>query len=233
MKKGIFYIIGITLIVIIGILSFIFFNSSLKKEANLDIKEGIVTSAENKNIYGTFKTNSNWVKDPIIPDNVIEMAHNYAIVKVKINYIGEADFIKLTDPCPYTPVNVDVIEVIDGTMEKGTKTLYVEGGDVKVSNVLKTLNEAEKEKMELQDITQEDAENMYISYISDQDYKMELGKEYTLILSNRDNSIIMANGYGIFTEDTGASIQSKNTTRTFKNVITGKELNCKDKGEVY
>ena len=160
---------------------------------------------------------ANWAKDPLVPENIIEMSKNCAVIKAKIISVGEAKFLNEKDPSPYTPVEVEIEEILDGTLEKGNKTIYVEGGEIRVSEVLKTLNEAEKEKMELNKISEDEANNMFIIYETEEDYKMELGNEYILVLSNKDNSIVMANGYGIFVEKDGSII----------NVLTGNKLDIK------
>ena len=170
-----------------------------------------------KNIFGTFEMSANWAKDPLVPENIIEMSKNCAVIKAKIISVGEAKFLNEKDPSPYTPVEVEIEEILDGTLEKGNKTIYVEGGEIKVSEVLKTLNEAEKEKMGLNKISEDEANNMFIIYETEEDYKMELGNEYILVLSNKDNSIVMANGYGIFVEEDGSII----------NVLTGNKLDIK------
>ena len=71
--------------------------------------------------------------------------------------------------------------------------------------------------MELNKISEDEANNMFIIYETEEDYKMELGNEYILVLSNKDNSIVMANGYGIFVEKDGSII----------NVLTGNKLDIK------
>ncbi len=233
MKKSKIFIIGITLIGIVSIIALIFFSSNVMKRANVNNEKEIVASTNDKKIVGTFKTNTSWVEDPLIPENVIKMSYDYSIIKAKVTSIGETNFLKLTDPSPYTPIEIEIKEIIEGTAKNDLKTIYIEGGDVKVSEVLKTLNEAEKEKMELNNITEEDAKNMYISYISDEDYNLELDKEYIFILSNKDNSIIMAGGYGIFTEENTleTQTQSQNATRIFTNVLSGNKLNISNSHE--
>lgn len=231
MKKSKFYVVGIALIAIISIVALIIFNSNVIKKANIDNEKEVIASTNDKEIFGTFRMDTNWVKDPLNPENVIEMSSECSIVKAKIISIGEAKFLKMSDPSPYTAVEVQIEEVIEGTGEKGLKTIYVEGGKIKVSEFLKTLNDAEKEKMELTNITAKEAENMYISYESEEDYNLELNQEYIFILSNKDNSTVTANGFGIFVEENTAMVQSQNATRTFKNVLTGNKLNISNSNE--
>lgn len=217
MKKNKLYIIGIALFATISVIALIFFSSNVIKNANISSEKEVVATTNEKNIFGTFEMSANWAKDPLVPENIIEMSKNCAVIKAKIISVGEAKFLNEKDPSPYTPVEVEIEEILDGTLEKGNKTIYVEGGEIRVSEVLKTLNEAEKEKMELNKISEDEANNMFIIYETEEDYKMELGNEYILVLSNKDNSIVMANGYGIFVEKDGSII----------NVLTGNKLDIK------
>lgn len=241
MKKNKLYIIGIIiLIAIILSIALIFFSSNVIKKANTNSEKEVVANTNSekevvantndKKIFGTFKTDSSWVEDPSIPKNLIETSEEYSIIKAKVKSIGEAKFLKLTDPTPYTPIEIEVEEFIDGISINNLKTIYIEGGEIKVSEFLKTLNDAEKEKMELNNITKEDAENMYISYISEEDYKLEINNEYIFVISG---NIIQASGYGIFTEDSkSATTQSLNRTRTFKNVLSGNKLSISNSHEL-
>ena len=132
MKKSKYYIIGIALIAIISIVAVIIFNSNVIKKANIDNGKEVIASTNDKHIFGTFSMNTNWVKDPFNPENVIEMSSEYSIVKAKIVSIGEAKFLKMSDPAPYTAVEVQIEEVIEGIGNKRLKTIYVEGGETKL-----------------------------------------------------------------------------------------------------
>ena len=146
MKKNKLYIIGIALFATISLIALIFFSSNVIKNANISSEKEVVATTNEKNIFGTFEMSANWAKDPLVPENIIEMSKNCAVIKAKIISVGEAKFLNEKDPSPYTPVEVEIEEILDGTLEKGNKTIYVEGGEIRVSEVLKTLNEAEKEK---------------------------------------------------------------------------------------
>ena len=85
--------------------------------------------------------------------------------------------------------------------------------------------------MGLDTLTEEEKNNMYISYTSDYDYELQIGEEYILILSNDTVSTIMASGYGIFIEDSNNQVQSISTERIFKNVLTGNNLSISQSKE--
>lgn len=93
------------------------------------------------------------------------------------------------------------------------------------------MNEVEIAKMGLDTLTEEEKNNMYISYTSDYDYELQIGEEYILILSNDTVSTIMASGYGIFIEDSNNQVQSLSTERIFKNVLTGNNLSISQSKE--
>jgi hypothetical protein len=231
MKKSKFIILGITIAVSIIAIIIILNLSSNVQNAKIEQQEIASSNISEKQIYGTFKTDASWVKDPTIVDNIIDMAKDSSIIKVKILSLGESNFLDLTSPVPHTAIQVEVEEVLEGTFSKGTKTIYIEGGNVKVSNVIKTMNEVEIAKMGLDTLTEEEKNNMYISYTSDYDYELQIGEEYILILSNDTVSTIMASGYGIFIEDSNNQVQSLSTERIFKNVLTGNNLSISQSKE--
>lgn len=78
------------------------------------------------------------------------------------------------------------------------------------------------EKMELDKLTREQQDTMYISYETDHDLKLD--EEYVLIVAKESNNTyhIVANGYGIFKEDKES--KSNNSESILKNVLTNTEL---------
>lgn len=236
-SKVIFSIVLISFFILIATITVILVSNKNSKNYGISKNKDIqLSQANEKKIYGTFKSDANWVKDPAEIDNVIAMANNYSIVKATIVSIGDANFLQSTAPVPYTPLIVEISEVLDGNSEIGTKTIYVEGGDIKISNLLKVLNDVEITKMGLDTLSNEDKENMYISYTSDYTFNLKENEEYIMILSNNNVSTIMASGYGIFKEEgknNNSTVQSVNTHRSLINVITGKEFDYIKNGEKY
>ena len=226
----------ITTLIVVATINLIFSNKTMQKaEMKNEIsQEKIIADVDTKKIYGTFKTDASWVKDPTEINNVIDMANDYSIVKAKIISIGEANFLEPTAPTPYTSIVVDITETIEGILNTGTKTIYVEGGDVKVENIIKILNDVEIQKMGLDTLSDADKKSMYITYTSDYSYNLKKDEEYIMILSNNKVTTIMASGYGIFKEENNNnSTQAVKSGRSFVNVITGKEFKYTKEGENY
>jgi hypothetical protein len=180
-------------------------------------------------IYGTFEAEHSWAKDPKVPENLITEGKT-SVVQLKVLSVGEAEMLPKTEnfytETPYTPIKVEILDTISGNQLSGQKTIYIEGGDIKISKLLSSMNAQRSSKMGLDKLSQDKKDSMYISYKSEFDYKMKPGKEYGIILVNPTDDIytVMANGYGIFDLDTTTDTQSaKIASKMFKNVITGKE----------
>ncbi|PFA69767.1 hypothetical protein CN378_03090 [Bacillus sp. AFS015802] len=180
-------------------------------------------------IYGTFEAEHSWDIDPRVPENLISNGKT-SVVQLKVLSVGEAEMLPKTEnfytEIPYTPINVEIIDTISGNPLSGKKTIYIEGGDIKISKLLSSMDTQRSSKMGLDELSQDQKDSMYISYKSEFDYKMKTGKEYGIILVNpiEDIYTVMANGYGIFDLDTTANTKSvKMASKMFKNVITGKE----------
>lgn len=210
-------------------------STDISEEKEIALSEDEVNTnndTDNKDIYGTFETHGSWVKDPEEPKNLIEMADNHAIVKVKVKSIGNAIFFENTadfsDPNPYTPVEVVIEDILDGTIDNNVNTIYMRGGKVTIADVMKTLDQDSIKKMEFDTLTKEEQETKYISYESDYDYKLADGQEYALVVNKSSNNIytIIANGYGVFKEN--SSSKTKSSKRAFINVLTQKELTDED-----
>lgn len=212
-------------------------NNKAVAETNANTTQNTVSTndTDNKLFYGTYETNANWVKDPTEPKNLLQMTKNNSVIKVKVKSIGEAVFLEKTtdfyDPIPCTPVEVIVEETLDGQPIDEIKTIYLSGGNVKVSDVMKSLDQGSIEKMGFDTLTKKQQETMYISYKSEYDYNLKPDEEYVLIVAKISNDayIVVANGYGVFKEDkeltNASSISSKGI---LKNVITKKELTDKN-----
>ncbi|MDF2556324.1 MAG: hypothetical protein K0R71_152 [Bacillales bacterium] len=180
-----------------------------------------------KKIYSTNQgAEISWANDPTQPDNLIGEDNSVVRLRV-ISSSDEAKFLpeneKFYVDHPYTPIEVEVIETLSGNPLSGKMTIYVEGGNVKISEVIKQLNEGDVVKRNLSTLSDEVKNTMYISYKTDYDYKMKTGKEYAVIIAKlgNDEYAVMANGYGIFEKD-AYNKQTKDVT--FKNVITNKKF---------
>ncbi|MBC2580152.1 hypothetical protein [Clostridium sp. DJ247] len=200
-------------------------NNSAVVASNIDKNADITNETDKKQFYGSFMTEANWVANPSEPKNLLQFTEDNAIIKVKIKSIGEAMFFEKTtgfnNPQPFTPVEVIVEKSLDGQDLHNIKTVYLRGGDVKISDLMETLDQGTIEKMGLHTLTKEQQKTMYISYQSEYDYNLKPGEEYVLIVAKNSNNMytIVANGYGIFKED-----EETTSEVTSKNVLTKKEL---------
>jgi len=127
--------------------------------ANTNKNATIINDTNEKQIYGSFMSEANWVADPSEPKNLLKFTKDNAIIKVKVKSIGEAIFFEKTtnfnNPQPFTPVEVTVEELLDGQAFNNINTVYLRGGDVKISDLMRTLDQATIEKMRLDTLTKE------------------------------------------------------------------------------
>lgn len=178
-----------------------------------------------KQVYGNFTIESSWVADPSEPKNLLKIIKDNAIIKVKIKSIGEAIFLNKTknfnDPNPFTPIEVIVEKSLDEQPLPNINTVYLRGGDVKISDLMEKIDQETIQKMGFDTLTKKQQETMYVSYKSEHDYNLKPGEEYVLIVAKNSNNVytIAANGYGIFKEAEGTTSEV-----TSKNVLTKKEL---------
>ncbi len=220
MKKGTKILLIISTLLLITILVVVL----ILNLQNKNTQENHYSESEDKKIFGTVSISSNWVKDPTLPENVFDMSKNPCVILINVKSIGEASFVNTSDSRPYTPINVEIKDVLKGNCSLGEKTIYMIGGDVKVSEVINRKSEAEIEKMGLDTLSDEEKESMYISYSTDYDFPLEVNRDYAVILSNSDIPTIMGNGYGIFENKNNVNGLNTLSTNSFTNVLTGKAL---------
>lgn len=229
------FLLGLIFVVILAIGTlFIYKNKGNKKESVANNNEIVSSNIDKKQIYGTFEGSSSWAVDPKDPKELLKTSKNGSVVKVKIESIEEAIFFEKTKDFsslrPFTPIKVNFKNKLHGKNIKDIDTIYLRGGDVKISEMIKTIDSDSVEKMGLDKLTEKEKNDMYVSYTTDYDYKLKVGEEYTLILMELPNGayVIDANGYGIFKEDNTSLAKSNSTEKKskkkFKNVLTGREL---------
>lgn len=178
-----------------------------------------------ENIYSVSQSQNSWAVDPREPQNLI--IEGTSIVHIKVLNIREAEILPKYENfytyMPYTPLDVEILDTIYGKDLSGKKTIYMGGGDIRISNLLDSWVGSEYtglEKMGLTKLSREEQETKFISYTSEYDYKMVPGKEYAVILANQQTEDeiygIMARGYGVF-----EIIKTDQGEKVYKNVITG------------
>lgn len=176
-----------------------------------------------KEIYGTFERENSWAFDPSKPENLYTEGVT-SVVQLKVLSIGEAEILpkkeKFDTQDPFTPIEVEIVDTISGIPLSGKKTIYINGGDIKISKLIKSISTETSDKMGLTNLSQKEKDTKYISYTSIDDYKMKTGKEYTVILVNQADDIytVMGSGYGIYDVE-----KDKSGKKAFKNVLTGKD----------
>lgn len=181
---------------------------------------------KNSQIYYTYKGEECFAVDPHIPSNLFEREENSYVIKVKVESIGDTLFLEETEKFygvgPYTPINITVSETLYGDKIEDLKTIYLSGGQIKISELIKKLDKASIEKMGFDELSKSEQESKDVSYETDYDYDLKVGEEYVVILARQDNNAytIMTNGYGIFKEDAA--------TKEYKNVLTDVVLTYKD-----
>ena len=126
--------------------------------------------------------------------------------------------------CPFTcftPIKIQIEDnLLDNNKLNGTITTYMEGGKIKIANILKATPQ-EIEYMGVYDASQVNPEQ-YIEYKwSVPYYEFNIGEEYVLILNKTNSTLyqIFDGGYGIFKVE-----KSSDGSEIYKNVISGKLL---------
>lgn len=183
-----------------------------------------------KKIYGTFESENSWLKDPSVPENIIFDGVT-SIVNLKVISIGEAEILPKSEDfyssTPHTPIQVEIIDIFSGEAQSGKQTIYIEGGDIKISKLIESVDKDTIAKMEFEKLSKDQKDSMYVSYNSQHDFKMKTVKEYGVILVEKIEGIyvISERGYGIFDIPKTKTV---NGTNMYKNVLTGKESDIKN-----
>lgn len=193
---------------------------------------------EKSHIYGSIKNSYKWSKDVSNPEVIIK---NNTVVKAKIKSIKEAIMLEPKEGfynpyTPYTPVEIEIINSISGDSLSGTITVYLNGGNIRISKIMKNLDNEECKKMGIDKLSEEEKNNSFLQYSNEFDYELQTNEEYVLVLTKEatDIYVISANGYGIFKENKSDAKTQGNTNKIIlKNVLTGKELEYAKKGETY
>ncbi|WP_417897711.1 hypothetical protein ABN702_15645 [Bacillus haimaensis] len=199
---------------------------TIEKKENVNIQEEI----DPEGIYSVSQSENLWAWNPREPRIILMNVEGASVVHLKVQSIGEAEILPKYENfytyMPYTPLEVEIGETVYGSALFGKKKIYIQGGDIRISNLLNSWvgNEYEGlEKMGLTKLSKEEQETKFISYTSEYDYKMEPGKEYAVILAKQpaEDEIytVIERGYGIFEIE-----ETEQGEKIYRNVITGKTL---------
>ena len=207
MKKRL--IILVITIVCISILGLIFaYNISHSSKSIGKVNENVQNSIEENEILFTVSSSASYDEDPRIPENLLDMVDTH-ILKIK------------------------VLEILDGTVKENI--IYMTGGKIRISNLIKHLDSVDIDRMGLDTLTQEEQENKFIKYSSEFSYDIKEGEEYTIIVGKMDEGIykIIEEGCGIFVTDnidTSTKLIPNTTINNdneivLKNVVTNVKVN--------
>ncbi|WP_335871488.1 hypothetical protein [Bacillus sp. 2205SS5-2] len=183
----------------------------------------------NREIYGSFGNwEYSWDTDPREPENLFH--EEGSVVHLKVLSIDEAVILPKSErfytDMPFTPLEVEIVETISGNPLSGVKTIYMDGGDIRISKLVESWNENRVSNMGLNKLSKEEQETKFMSFTSEYDYDMDLGKEYAVILTRQETEediyTVTANGYGIFEME--ATEQGE---EIYRNTITNKTSTLK------
>ena len=228
MKKSLIFLVIASLLIIGVLICYHILNDDEQKEVMIATSKKDLNTAES-HIYQTIKSNYKWSKDVSNPSVIVK---DNTVVRAKIKSIKEAVMLdakeKFSNPyTPYTPVEIEIIETLSGDSLSGSKIVYLNGGNIRISRMMEKLDNEECKKMGIDVLSEEERNNSFLQYINEFDYELQIDEEYILVLTKEatDIYVISANGYGIFKENTADTKFLQNTNTIFlKNVLTGKEL---------
>lgn len=160
-----------------------------------------------------------YVSDPRVPQNLIDQS--VAAIKVNILKKKDASFLGGSNSL-FTKYSVNVTEVLNGKYTLGEHEIYMEGGLISVGK-FKKLKPDNFRKLELYTVPENELEKKFISFDSEDNYELEEGQQYVLLISDTD--IVMCSGYGTFKPVIGENRSAETSGYSeFKNVLTGKAL---------
>ncbi|MDR1409588.1 MAG: hypothetical protein LBJ12_04840 [Oscillospiraceae bacterium] len=175
--------------------------------------ESVFPIIPNEQIFSISETNFVWAYDVMDTETVLGRAT--AVARVKVLSSEPASYVYPPAMSPYTPLNVQVLEVMSGNLELGLQTLYFPGGTVTAEQYLK-VEPRSSEKMGLTKYSQNERKKMHIKFEQETDYDLKKNTEYIFLLIRDDEVVsgayfILDGAYSTFTTDK-------------KNVKTGNEL---------
>lgn len=113
---------------------------------------------------------------------------------------------------------LEITEIIKGNLEKGTIPIMVRGGTISWLEYEKGLEEAQKQKKGIQELTQEEKENRIVESRGLDEIKPEINKEYLCIMFyNQDYNKYMIDNYN----DVFKEVKRENGKIYLKNNETG------------
>ena len=197
-------------------------NETLKSEEVYDSE--LEQQAEKRDYYGYQEFEYSWVYDVSDYTKVIDNATKILKVKVLDTGDGTFEFSSGVSASPLSLVEVEVLEVLYGNnSDMDITTIYKEGGDVTIEQMIDYYPSEKIEKMGLDDISIEEAKNKYMAFET-----IDLEKDGIYILTLKqwnDENIwfITPSGYGVFKLNDINTLET-NSNETYTNFITNKTV---------
>jgi hypothetical protein len=213
-------------VIIIGIIAIKNNKKLLSKKNETNTKETTIAKATEHEIYQTVRSENNWAIDPRDPKNLLKL--DGILLKIKVKSIGDAVFLpktsEMNDPYrPYTPVKVEIIQNLSGKdINIKDNTLYMCGGDIKLSEYEKSIDNVDKQRLGIDKLSNTEKENKYMRIQMEYSYDLKENNEYIVIINSIGDGRyqIVNGGYGIFTIE--------QSTLNLKNVLTNKTFKIND-----
>lgn len=214
-------------VVIIGIIAIKNNKKLLSKKNETNTKETTtIAKATEHEIYQTVRSENSWAIDPRDPKNLLKL--DGILVKIKVKSIGDAVFLpktsEMNDPYrPYTPVKVEIIQNLSGKdINIKDNTLYMCGGDIKLSEYEKYIDNVDKQRLGIDKLSNTEKESKYMRIQMEYSYDLKENNEYIVIINSIGDGRyqIVNGGYGIFTIE--------KSTLNLKNVLTNKTFKIND-----
>ena len=178
-------------------------------------KKSINITESALDIYSVIDRENSWAYD--VSNTKILFEKSDIIVKVKVLKIGESTYEYTPKLSPTTPIYVETLEILKGSVDKNINMILKRGGSVTVRDFIENSPSTSVNKMGLNNLTEEEKNTKYIIYNESGNYDLEVGKIYVVALKKDDNGVcyISANGYSVF------EISAK---ELYTNVLTGQKL---------
>lgn len=172
--------------------------------------------SQEKVVAFTYTSEASFAFEPTYDNFVL---NSDAMLEVKITGIGDA--VMLSNGNVYTAYTAEVIDVLSGSTESTTVTLYVDGGYLSVADYIdqaRVLAPTSLEKSGLLEIPTA-KQNEYIHFTSEAQATLTQGETYVVAankLGSENGYIVPTLGYGVFESVSGS---------TFANVVSDEIIN--------
>lgn len=213
----------------------------VSKNTNIPTATANILQMENQNeqekkIFDVISSEASYKSDPTEPSNLLDSSNRY-IIKVKVLDVGEAEFLPKTDLynnpyTPSTPIKVEIIDTLYGeNVQPKDDIIYISGGDIKVSNYEKNIDETDIARLGINELTEEEKESQYLRFTNKYFYNVEIGQEYVVIVGKIGNDTykIVDEGCGIFIPENNdisdrSAISNKLVSSVSEKTFTENEL---------